>query len=167
VRYIVAPSLYHHLHAGPAKQRFPAAKLLGAPGLPEKRKRLTFDGVLGPAPDPGYAADLDQQVIGGMPKMNEVNFLHRPSRTLIVTDSFFYVPHPRNWVTSLYMRLSGKVGELCQTKVFRLLIKDRAAFRTSVEAIGGWDFDRVIVSHGDVLPGGGKAAFSKAVAYLG
>ncbi|HEX7928738.1 MAG TPA: DUF4336 domain-containing protein [bacterium] len=166
VRFIVAPSLFHHLFAGKAKARFPSAKLLVAPGLPEKRKTLSHDGVLGTAPDPGYASDLEQRIIGGMPKMNEAVFLHRASRTLIVTDCFFYVPRPRNWLTWLYMKLSGTIGALCQTKVYRALIRNRGAFRASMEAVGRWDFDRVIVSHGEVLPTGGKAAFEKATAWL-
>ena len=64
------------------------------------------------------------------------------------------------------MELSGKVGELCQTRVFCMLIKDRAAFRASMEAMGRWDFDRVILSHGEVVATGGKAAFAKAVAWV-
>ncbi len=167
VRFIVAPSKFHHLFAGAAKQRFPAARLLGAPGLAEKRKRLALDGVLGAAPDPGYAADLDQRVVGGMPMMNEVAFLHRASGTLIVTDCLFYVPHPRTWVTWLYMKLSGKVGELCQTRVFCALIRDRAAFRAAMVQLSQWDFDRVILSHGEAIETDGKAAFLRAIAWLG
>ena len=167
VRFIVAPSKFHHLFARAAKERFPAARLLAAPGLREKRKRLVIDGVLGETPDPAYAADIGQEILGGMPMMNEVDFLHRPSRTLVVTDSLFHVPHPRTWVTWLYMKLNGKVGEPCQTRVFCALIRDRAAFRASMRRIAGWDFDRVILSHGEVIETGGKAAFRKATAWLG
>jgi hypothetical protein len=167
VRYIVAPNKFHHLHARPAQQRFPAAKLLGAPGLPEKRRRLAFDSVLGASPDPGYAGDLQQAVVGGMPLVNEVVFFHAASRTLIVTDFLFFFPETQGLWMWVYMKTSGKIGEPCQTRLFRFVIRDKAAYRASVEQIRRWDFDRIILSHGQVLPAGGKAAFSKALAWLG
>jgi hypothetical protein len=166
VRFIVAPSKFHHLYARAAKERFPAAKLLGAPGLPEKRKRLVFDGVLGDTPDPGCAADLQQQSLAGMPWGNEVEFFHPASRTLIVTDFLFNVRKARGWWTWLYLTLSGKVGEPCQSRLFRSIIRDKAAYRASVERIAAWDFDRIILSHGEAVATGGKAAFGKALAWL-
>lgn len=167
VRYIVAPSLFHHLHARAAKERFPQARLLGAPGLPEKRKRLAFDGVLGSAPESGYAADLEQLLVAGMPRVNEVVFLHRPSRTLIVADFLFNVPEARGPWMWLYFTWTAKLGEPCQTLIFKMVIKDKAAYRATLRALRGWDFDRIVLSHGQVVPSGGKAALERAIAWAG
>jgi hypothetical protein len=47
-----------------------------------------------------------------------------------------------------------------------LTIRDHKAARESVAKILEWDFDRVIVTHGDVLESGGKAKFAEAFSYL-
>jgi hypothetical protein len=45
-------------------------------------------------------------------------------------------------------------------------IRDWQAARESVERILRWDFDRIIVSHGDVLEAGGHEHFAAAFAFL-
>jgi glyoxylase-like metal-dependent hydrolase (beta-lactamase superfamily II) len=47
-----------------------------------------------------------------------------------------------------------------------LLIRDRAAARLSLERILAWDFDRVILAHGDVVERGGRAALREGYAWL-
>jgi hypothetical protein len=46
-------------------------------------------------------------------------------------------------------------------------VKDEAAFRSSLASILEWDFDRVIVGHGDVIEHGGKAKLRTALAAAG
>jgi hypothetical protein len=48
----------------------------------------------------------------------------------------------------------------------RLLIRDRAAARRSVEKLLQWNFDRVIVTHGEVLETGGHERVAAAFAFL-
>jgi hypothetical protein len=42
-------------------------------------------------------------------------------------------------------------------------VKDQAAFRSSLATILGWDFDRVIVGHGEVIEHDGKAKLRTAL----
>jgi hypothetical protein len=46
------------------------------------------------------------------------------------------------------------------------LIRDRAAARGSLERILEWDFERVILTHGEVLERGGPAALRAGYAWL-
>ena len=46
---------------------------------------------------------------------------------------------------------------------FRMAIKDKAAFQRSVETLATWEFDRIIVGHGEVLETDGKRLLEKAV----
>ncbi len=46
-------------------------------------------------------------------------------------------------------------------------VKDEAAFKASLQAILDWDFDRVIVGHGDVIESAGKEKLRKALAAAG
>jgi hypothetical protein len=48
----------------------------------------------------------------------------------------------------------------------RLLIRDRAAARASLDDVWRWDFDRVVVAHGDVLETGGRVHMRRAFAFL-
>src|SRR4030095_15959704 len=60
VRFIVGPNLFHHLSLRPWSQSYPEAKLLGAPGLLQKRKNLRFDGTLGVISPPEWAGAIEQ-----------------------------------------------------------------------------------------------------------
>ena len=48
------------------------------------------------------------------------------------------------------------------TSAFRLAVRDKPAARASVERILDWDFDRLIVGHGDIVETGGEEAFRRA-----
>ncbi len=160
VRHLVGPNLGHHLFLGHARQPFPDAKLHGVPGLAQKRRDLAFDAVVTEAPiDPS----LRQVVIDGMPRLQEVAFLHVSSRTLVLCDLFFHFLESPSWLTRGYLKASGAWGGLGQTMLHRVWTKDRAAYRASVERLLDLDFDRVIVAHGQVLERGGKEALRAAL----
>jgi hypothetical protein len=46
------------------------------------------------------------------------------------------------------------------------MIRDRRAARASVERILQWDFDRVIVTHGEVLETGGRQRVAEGFTFL-
>ena len=46
------------------------------------------------------------------------------------------------------------------------MIRHRAAARASVERVLAWDFDRVTVTHGEVLERGGRDAVRAGFAFL-
>ena len=165
VRAIVAPNRVHHFFAGEWKRAYPNARLLAAPGLAAKRKDLRFDGELGDGPDVAYAGALDQLVVRGAPAISEVAFLHRASRTLLVTDLAFHPTPASRTGLRVWCRLT-RVGPFGPNQVVRFLIRDRAAFRASIERVLGWDFDRVTVTHGEPLARGGREALRRAYAWL-
>jgi hypothetical protein len=57
--------------------------------------------------------------------------------------------------TRILMKLLRSYGRFGPSTLDPLLIRDRRAARESLERILAWDFDRVIVAHGDVLDHGG------------
>lgn len=166
VRHVVAPNKVHHLFAAAAHAAFPDARAWAAPGLREKRKALRCDAALEDTPPPGWSADLDQHIFRGAPFLNEVAFLHHSSRTLILTDLVFNIQRTTSLLFRGYLRLTRSLGQPSQTTTVRLCMRDRAAARRSRDHILGWDFDRVIVSHGDVVESDGHDAFARALAWL-
>jgi len=175
VRAVVAPSRAHHLFVSDYVKTWPSAKLYGPPGLvgdiPGLRARigarpdLKLDSTLGDEPQPEWANEIDQHLFKGFTGLNEVVFFHRPSRTAIFTDLVFNVPADFKdaW---LFYTLVGARGNFGPHRLIRLGIRDHKAARESVAKILEWDFDRVIVTHGDVLESGGKPKFTAAFAYL-
>ena len=175
VRAVVAPSRAHHLFVADYIKTWPGAKLYGPPGLvgeiPDFRTRigarrdLKLDAVLGDEPESVWAGSIDQHLFKGAPALNEVVFLHRPSRSVIFTDLVFNVPADFKDARIFYT-LVGARGRFGPHRLIRIAIRDRKAARASVAKILEWDFDRVIVTHGDVLESGGKAKFAAAFSYL-
>jgi hypothetical protein len=100
-----------------------------------------------------------------MPLSNEVVFFHAPSATLVASDLAFRIGPERPALTRLAFRLAGAYGRLAPTRLERLLVRDRAAFRRSLERILEWPISRVIVAHGEVLESDGHGALTRAFAW--
>lgn len=167
VRGLVAPNAFHHFYLLDAAVRFPDAVCFLAQGVAEKLERVpTGAQTLGAEPDPLWQAELAQALVGGAPKVNEVVFLHRPSGTLVLTDlCFHFDPPPKGW-TGFFLRLAGAHGRLAVSRLMRSLLKDRGAVRASVSQILEWDFDRLVVTHGENLRSDAKQRFREATADL-
>jgi hypothetical protein len=166
VRWIVAPSKVHHRFLPEHVAAFPNALLCGAPGLAEKRRDLSFHHALAPSAPPGWPAEVKLQLFEGAPLMNEVAMLHVPSRTLVLTDLVFNLPPGARNGARLFHWLVGATGRFGPHRIIRFGIRDRAAARRSIDAILAWDFDRVVMSHGEVVPSGGRAMLDRAFAFL-
>lgn len=158
VRAVVAPNRFHHLSIAAWREAYPDACVAISPGLPAKRKDLADLPLLSDDAPAIWSSDLDQHVVQGMPAFEEVVFHHRASRTLIVTDLAFNVREEPNWFARTFWRLANGYGKFGPTRLERWLTRDRAQLRQSLETILAWDFDRVVVGHGEVLDNGGKDA---------
>lgn len=166
VRFVVAPNKFHHFYVEEAMDRHPEAELFVAPGLPDKKADLPPHHVLGDEPPPGWKADIDQVWVKGAPALEEVVFLHRASRTALFTDLCFNVREGRNFATRLFWRLNGALGRFGPTRMVRLTLRDKAAVRGSIDRILAWDFDRAVVTHGEVLESGAREALREAYSFL-
>ncbi len=166
VAYLVAPNLLHHLFIGEWKKVYPEAALYVAPGLDRKRPDLPLTGVLTNEPEPGWADTIDQVLVNGFPFANEVVFFHRPSATLIATDLVFNVRSSSPLFTRLVIRIIGAYGRMAPTLLERLLVRDRVAFRSSLDRILDWPFTRVVVAHGEVSEAGGREELIRGYQWL-
>ena len=166
VRYAVAPNRLHHLYAGAVAAAYPQARLWVAPGLARKRPDLVFVDVLGDEAPAEWRGEVDQVFFRGRPFENEVVFLHRASRTLMMCDLAFNFGPRAAAPTRFLMRLIRSYGRFGPSTLDPWLIRDRRAARESLERILVWDFDRVVVAHGDVLECGGRDALRQGYAWL-
>lgn len=166
VRYAVAPNRFHHLHAGDVSRAYREARLWVAAGVERKRPDLEITGVLTDDAPAEWKREVDQLYFRGRPFENEVVFLHRASRTLVLCDLAFNFGPAAPIVTRVVLTLLGGYGGFRTTRLDPLLIRDRGAARRSLEQILAWDFDRVVVAHGNVLERGGRDLLRAGYSWL-
>jgi hypothetical protein len=166
VRFAVAPNRMHHLFIGDYCDAYPKAELFAAPGLETKRKDVGWRAVLGDEAPPAWAGQLEQLFFRGFPLANEVVFFHPPSRSLLLTDLAFNIGPDSPPATRFAFRLLRAYERFGPSLLERILIRDRSAGRASLQGILAWDFDRVIMAHGQVLAKGGRDALRAGYAWL-
>ncbi len=167
VEHLVGSSKYHHLWLADWARHYPDAKVHGAPGLAEKRPDITFHEVLGDEAPDDWRGVLDQIVFRGLPIFNEVIFLHRATRTLIVTDLVFNVYEAEGVLAPVVMRLNGMWKQFGPSRTLRLMMsRNRQRAEVDLKRIQLWNYDRVIMAHGRVLESGGHEAMERAFPFL-
>lgn len=166
VGHIVAPNALHHLHFAAAAERFPSAERWIAPALARKRPDLAGCRLLEDEPPAAWAAELEQLRVEGAPKLDEVAFFHRASKTLIVTDLVFNVLEYRGWLSGLVFRMVGAHKRLAQSRAMRMLVRDRAAAAASARRILAWDFERVVMAHGEIVDRDARARMTEALRWM-
>jgi len=162
IRQVVAPNLLHHLHAGPWVEASEAAH--AAPGLPEKRPDLSFDGVLDTMGEP-FGDSVLVVPLRSFAMTNEVVLLHKPSRTLVVTDLVFHIQPDAPWLTKAAMWALWGYPGCCVTVLERFGMR-RDLARKELTTLLGLDFDRIVMAHGAVIETDAKAALERAFAWL-
>ncbi len=155
VAYIVAPGSFHHLHVPSAQDAFPDAETYLCPGIERKRPRLAFDWFLGNRPPDAWAAELDQVLVRGSRWMWEVAFLHRASRTLLLVDLielFTDRTEHVNWPLKFWWKAVFHMWNTPKpAPEYQLGWSDKQAACKSLESILAWDFERIIIAHGDLI----------------
>ena len=86
VAHLVAAANGHNLFLMEWRQAFPDATVWVAPGIPKKLPDLGPHSILGPHGDWPWSGEFDQASMPGLSFLDETVFLHRASRSLIVTD---------------------------------------------------------------------------------
>lgn len=168
VAHIVAPNKFHHLHVGAWQQRFCEAKTWAGPGLVARNPGPSFDAELGDAPEAEWSKDLDQLVFAGSFMLTEVIFLHRASKTLVLTDIVQnHDPAHESWPWRVIKRANNVLAPGGGApRDWRLTVRDRDAARRSRDRMLAWDFDRLVISHGRRVETGAHAYVEQAFAWL-
>ncbi|MCB1306764.1 MAG: DUF4336 domain-containing protein [Leptospiraceae bacterium] len=151
--HIICPNALHHIFAEPYLLEYPDSRLYVSPALPRRRADLKFDEILNDSPPDAWSHDLDQYIIRGNDYLQEVVFLHRSSRTLIVTDfiEHFTENSPGlGLATRLFARLFRMWGRPAPSPEFRLY-SNPDQLRESIELLLSLDFNRIVMAHGDII----------------
>jgi hypothetical protein len=155
VAAIIAPGNFHWLHVQSCQQAFRDAVTYVCPGVEKRsRGRVTFDEVLGDDAPALWSGELSQVLVQGTRVMREVAFFHHASKTLILVDLVENVTAATpgtNWFLRVLFRTIGMWNTPSPAPEYRLGWGDKALVRQCMERILAWDFERVILSHGDLI----------------
>ncbi|MBL7688814.1 MAG: hypothetical protein JNJ49_12335 [Bdellovibrionaceae bacterium] len=162
---IVAPNLFHGAGISKASIAHPKARLWGSSSMRRKSQST---------PELKWTHELNENswifsnelpvvAIGGMPTVEEFVFVHKPSRSLIVTDLCFNLTDAKGFGAWLILSIFGTYRKFGISSFFLKGVKDRAAFMNSLTKLFSHDFDNIIVSHGDIVQGGAKALLRDAL----
>ena len=165
VRHIIAPNLYHHLHAKAATELYPSAQLHLAPGLDKKRPDLRADAVLGGGRESSWPGEIEAIPIDGY-RLNETVFVHRPSQTLLCSDLLENFKTSDDWFTRAFLKLNGVHGKPGVSRALRTAFRDKRAARKSIDVILEHPFDRIALAHGDPITHDGRETLRAGYTWL-
>jgi hypothetical protein len=172
VRHLIAPNRIHYWWIADWQRAFPGALTHGAPGVRAAAgaRGASFERDLSDRPDPGWAGEIEQLLVRGR-YLSEAIFLHRASRTLILTDlieSFEAEKVQSRWLR-LIMRLAGCMhpdGSM-PIDLRMTFLGHRREFRRVVSTMLAWRSERVIIAHGHWYHENGARELRRAFRWLG
>lgn len=162
LRWALAPNLFHHLYLGRWMEAGAAG--LAPPGLAKKRPALELAQLIDQPCEP-FGPEVRLIPLKCFAMTQEIAVLHRPSRSLILTDLLFNLSEEMPFATrAAFTCLCAYPG--CKTSLLERMGMDRVVARQEISGLLELDFDRLIMAHGEVIETGGKAALEGAFGWL-
>ena len=158
VDFLIAPTAFHDTFFAEAARDYPEAGRLVSPAFPEGL--VETDSLADCWPEE-WQEVLVPFPIQGMPRVQETVFFDRANHTLIVSDLVFYFDAKWDMWTKTFVRLSGVYGRPKMSRLFSMCIKDKTAFKASLEPLLELPIENILPSHGKVVLGGGQAVLSR------
>lgn len=151
--FLITPNAFHGMFIEDWMKAFPDARhfTAGTEHTGKNKSEPLFDLAVA-----GLSPTLEAMRVEGIPKLQEYVFYHRPSRTLILTDLAFNIRTDVSIWTKIFFSMNDAYGKFGPTRLMRSMITDKVAFSASLNALMEWDFEHIVVSHGDVVEYDGK-----------
>lgn len=170
VRYLLAATPRHVWRLTTWHTLFPDAQLWAprATLFTLRKGTLPFTGILGDEPPQAWKNDFDQLAFKGNPLIEEVLFLHRQSRTVILDDLIQIHPMVKDKpFRNVLFKLEGVVSPHGGVPLdIRLSFIHRDLARQSLQKLLSWDFDKMIIAHGVCIETNAKAFVERAFQWL-
>ena len=155
VSHIVAPGNFHNMYTAVAQAAFPRAKTWICPGVERRSPSLKYDGVLGDRAPAEWLGEIDQVLVQGTRIMREVAMFHRPSHTLILVDLIENftdaTPHTGGMLKFWFKYVLRMWNNPRPAPEYRMGWSDHQAAAKSLRRILAWDFQRIVLAHGDLI----------------
>lgn len=160
VEFIIAPSNFHYGHVTSAQKAFPDAETFICPGIENKDASIHFDHVLTDKPDSRLSKDFEQVLVRGSEIMWEVAFFHKATKTLILVDlieNFTDKTSGVNWSLKFWWKIIFYMwNQPKPAPEYQFGWKNIDVARESLTSILKWNFEKIILSHGDLIEANAK-----------
>jgi len=156
VRYLISPNRFHDLYIETWQQTYPKAihySLHKKFGLHKNLDEI--------AAADDIVDDIIVLPVQGIPKVEEYVFFHQTSRSLILTDLAFNISRDISAWSKFFFSLNGALDRFGPSRLMRSMIKDPLKFHYSLQQILQWDFQRIVLSHGNIIETNAKTVFTK------
>ncbi|HEX4012381.1 MAG TPA: DUF4336 domain-containing protein [Candidatus Cybelea sp.] len=133
------------------------------------RARVWKASALNNSPPPDWNAEIDQLIFRGSIVLSEVEFFHKPSRTLILADFIQNYTFERGRpLRNALKRFGGVLGGGSPRDLrFSFVGKRRRRLgQESLHKLLSWDFDEVILAHGDLPTKNARALVERSFRWL-
>ena len=160
VGIIITPNNFHGLYAADWCEEFPQAQYYSA------HKKDT-----GEARDLSLLLNENKQEmesaievmkIDGIPKLNEFVFYHKESATLVLTDLAFNFNEKISLWSKVFFKLNDCYNKFGPSRLMKSLVDSPDDLYHSIERMQDFEFDRIIVSHGDLVEVNAREKFDSA-----
>jgi hypothetical protein len=162
----VAPTPLHVWRLEQWHTLFPEAQLWRPPKVRGRSAYLGFAELLQDAPPTAWVEDFEQLVFRGNAVIEEVEFLHKKSHTLVVAD---FIQNYRAKAGGFLGNRTKRIGGVLNGGVpldIRLSFTNRKLGRRLLRKLLSWDFDQLIVAHGVCMEQDAKAFVRNAFRWL-
>jgi len=168
VQFLIVPNLIHCAYTTEWQKEFPEASTWVSPRTPKRHPNLQFNGLLADGERPPWDTEIERVFFSGNSFLDETVFLHKESKTLIVTD--LIQRHDPEKESAFWRIVKDWTGVLFPNggvaRDIRFNFRDRQAALESYHRIMGWEFDRMIIAHGACIESGAKEYFKTAFEWL-
>jgi hypothetical protein len=172
IRHLIAPSVGHWMFLRDWQSACPQAKTWAVPGLKERSQvraaGLRIDAELGDNARESWAGEIDQ-VLMRAPVFKEVDFFHRPSRTLVLTDLVLNIaPEELPPLSRVMARVLGILAPNGKAPAYvrGLLRLNRAETSQAAARLVAFNPERVIFAHGRWFERDGAAQLRRSLSWL-
>ncbi|GBE89109.1 hypothetical protein BKA93DRAFT_460556 [Sparassis latifolia] len=171
VKWIIGADRVHYLYLAEFKKEYPDAKLIAVEEVKNAKEKegLEFHGAWGADPPDtkyGFEDDIEHCYFSGHIN-KDVAFFHPASKTLMEADLLFNLPAIEQYSktgSSGRLPIFGtlKPDTWLHKKFAWMTGQDKEAMKRDVKTVAGWNFERIIPCHGDVIEKDGNAAWRQA-----
>ena len=159
---IVGPNLFTLGGVPKAKSIYTEAKTWAPIGVDLKREDIPWESFLNQTPWP-FENELTHIPILGMNKFNESVFIHKETKSLIVSDLIFNITSARGFGPWLILSLFDTFNKPNICRLFVTMISDKKLFLESMQNLLKQDFERIITCHGEVIESNGKSVLKNGL----
>lgn len=173
IRHLVAPNSVHWTFIKAWQDAAPGTQTWAAPGLRERgqvrRSGLRIDHDLADQAPAEWSDEIEQAVVPGGGGFNEVAMLHRPSRTLLLTDLVQnFEPEKLPWMLRPIAALLGNTAPSGRAPAhLRAVVRlQRGQAAMAARRIVQWAPQRVLVTHGHAFERDAAGQLRRSLAWL-